>query len=901
MSTESLSPGQIKHAEKKAVPKFASFNPNPPFNLQVQESNSSEAVELLPKKHADAPDTSVARPKAQKQTSGRHYPWGHSGGGKANPHVGSEPAGSDRGPGESRPKSFVVDRLGDPNNLHFGAAHRSTTASYSRIGAGNVVGSHTSQKIDRAASTDKGLVLSDTAHGLPKKRDKHARWRLHQEGAREFKIKPQEGHDAGIDLAADYVSLETAQRAKRRRGDYGVPVDHVSYSDDDVTHYRSIEGKAKFENEPADRDLKYNSDTSSSQDVMGRRLLTLDDSTQEERAQLSRKVDAEPTSFEAWINLIDHQDKVLGLDENLRKTRRTNAERCSNAKIKLSMFEKALEKVQDSQGREVLLLGMMQEAATIWGIDKISSGWKSILRQNPHSLRLWTKYLDFMQASFTYFRFGEVQSVYLECLELINGARISGEGSSDEPDNLFDVQMYVVLRMTLFMRESGFAEHATAAWQALLEIVFFKPIIGPVSDASDRDRGGSSPKDTVSMFETFWDSEVPRIGEEGAQGWASFPQKHGEPPRPTSGTGDDAAYGEDRWHSWLASERRRTLLSRHPARAIDDDVGEDDPYRIVLFSDIRPFLIDPPSLADRQLILDAFNVFCCLPPVAAQGPDSRSRVWGRDPFLRNDALRLNGKLQRSWKLHRPTTHQSSEERDGIDEDDARSHSGTQDPFQFPVRDYQVSSDTLFAEQQWFGAFDAWQEQCLGDGGPVEVAWVLRTLKSLVGVGAGEETLAVYLLALELRTSPGTVRKSAKNMLRGRPFSVRLYNAYALVEYRLADSQKGQGVIITSINMGKKLDEVCRRDSILLWRTWIWETLVRHFSEFLLILLFTPQNKFLYMVMLTRKSARGRVRRRKLWCGCWQLETKRSECPFPNSTGQVIWVRSSRLCCFERKG
>ena len=827
-----------KHVDKRAIPRFASFKPSTTSNIQSQETSVSESNDRLPKSCDDAPDESVSRSKSHGQTRGRHHPRGQherSLKSQVNRHVGSKPAGQDPGPGENIPKSFIVDLLGDSNNLNFGTLHRYTTASYLRFGTGNVVGSSMNQRIDRAASTEKGLVLSDHTHGSAKKRDKHARWRLVQEGVRELKIKPRERHDPAIDSAADYVFLETSQRAKRRRGDDGSPVGGVSSSDGDDTHYRSVDGKAKPKKEPADQDLKYNSDTSSHQDIAGR---SLDESAQRKRAQLFRRTEIEPTNFEAWISMINHQDNMLGRGQNSQKTRLTNAERRSNAEIKFSMFEKALEKVKDPEGREILLLGMTQEVSRIRGIDKTSSCWKSILQQDPQSLRLWTEFLDFMQTNFTHFKFEEVQGVYLDCLNLTRGAITSGEISLDESNKVLDIQIYVVLRMTLFMRESGFTEHATAAWQALLEFVFFKPII---VEASDHGKDGSSHEATVSLFEKFWDSEVPRIGEEGAEGWASFSRKQGEPPQPRTETADDLEDSKGHWKSWIASERRHSLLSRNPARTIDD-IEENDPYRIILFSDIRPFLIDPPSLAGQQLILDAFSAFCYLPPFGAEGPDSRLRVWGRDCFLRNDALRLNGKLEDSWKLHFPKQTGSSEEQDSIDKGGIRLRSGAQDPFQFPVRDYQVSSDSLFAEKQWFSAFDTWQDQCSGDGGPVEVACVLRSLKSLISIGAGGEAIAIYVLALELRTSPGTVRKTAKNLLRKRPFSVRLYNAYALIEYRLANIKKGEGILTTSINMGKKLDEVSQRDSILLWRTWIWETLSANSAQEALVRLLAMGNE-----------------------------------------------------------
>ena len=821
MPIESISPCQnpdAKHAEKRAIPRFASFKPNTPPEIRSQGPKSSERIQSLPKDYDNSQHESRLEP--YDPNLGQHHPRGHHRTRlKRAPdsRTQSESTRQDPKIRENTSNSFIVDRRGDVNSLQFGALHATTL--YVRYGAGNVVGVPPNQKIDRAISTDRALVLSNDTHGLPSNRDRHARWKLDRQGARELKIKPRKKQNLSVGSApvvADHIPLKDAQRAKRRRGDNASLVGFVSSSDENDTHYRSVKGKAKPKKEPADQDVKYNSDTSSSQDIAGSRPLAIDEMAGRKHVQLSRRVDAEPTNLEAWTRLISHQDSMLGLGHDSTRTSYTYAERRSIAEIKLAIFEKALQKIKDSQGRESLLLGMMQEATRIWERDKISSRWKSILKQNSQSLRLWTKYLDFMQTSFN-FRFEEVRSAYLYCLDIIHGARSSEMISSDERNKVFEIQIYVVLRMALFMRESGFAEHATAAWQALLEYVFFRPVI---FQNGERAEDKLFDEATVSVFEQFWDSEVPRIGEEGAGGWASFFQRQGRPPQPRTEPAHGLDHSKNHWKLWLASERRQNLLSRTPARTTDD-IEVNDPYRIILFSDIRPFLIDPPSPAGQQLILDAFIAFCCLPPFAADGPISCSRVWRRDCFLHNEALRLSSKLQVLWNLRSPEKYQSSEEQGSTD---ARLHWGTQDPFLSPVRDYQVSPDSLFAGNHWFSAFDTCQEQCFAEGGPVEAAWVLRALRPLIDNCIEGEAVALYVLALELQISPETVKRTAKTILRKRPFSIRLYNAYALIEYRLAGIKSGEGIITTSIKMGKKLDEVFQRDIILLWRTWIWETL-----------------------------------------------------------------------------
>lgn len=70
-----------------------------------------------------------------------------------------------------------------------------------------------------------------------------------------------------------------------------------------------------------------------------------------------------------------------------------------------------------------------------------------------------------------------------------------------------------------------------------------------------------------------------------------------------------------------------------------DEVVEDDPYRVIMFSDIEDFLITLPTQADdlRKLCVDAFLLFCRLPPIATHDSET-SRKWTNDTFLRDELL-----------------------------------------------------------------------------------------------------------------------------------------------------------------------------------------------------------------------------------------------------------------------
>ena len=714
---------------------------------------------------------------------------------------------------------YVVDREGDPDNLIFGTLHRCATPSYFRIGAGCVVGSTWNQMIDRAVSNEKGLVLSNEQHCQPRKGDKNAFRRVGKKRIREWKIKSVASQVPELEAVAEFISLESSPWTNRGRENGRSASDSSAFSSGDDEHYRSVEGKAKLRAEPDDQDLVYGSETSSPSDNGDSRASKLDEFVQKKRIELARKVDAEPTNCDAWVNLISYQDDMLGLNRSSKKSNFTNAERKSVADVKLSMYEKALGSVEDPEAQETLLLGMMEEAGKVLDSQKLSSKWKGTLESNPGYLSLWTKYLDFKQTTFVSFRYEEVQNSYLDCLSLLWHARGVAKSPNAEQVRLYKIQVYVLLRSTVFMKESGFTELAIAAWQALLEYEFFRPLH---LQSHEHKEGCHSRQDTVSVFEEFWDSEVPRIGENGAEGWASFYQKPGESPKPRTEAVGTVEDGKEFWGSWIVSELEHGLLSRLPARTTDD-VEENDPYRVILFSDVRPFLIDSPSVIVRQTLLDAFLIFCHLPPCTADDAHSRTRHWWREGFLRNDVLYANDKASTLWDFYADKSQTNSTEADPVHSDVPLLRGNTL--FGFPLPDFQISSDCLFAAiGSWFSAFGTWHNVAFRHRGPLQVDWVLGSVKALVFTAVGGDHLAEYCLALELCLSPRTVKKTARNFLKKHPSSLRLYNAYALIEHRLGNASKGENVIITSISMSKQLDEVARRDSVLLWRTWIWELL-----------------------------------------------------------------------------
>jgi hypothetical protein len=611
------------------------------------------------------------------------------------------------------------------------------------------------------------------------------------QAGKETRIKPIISTSDPFDtIQADFVPLG-GNESRLQRADLN------SSSDDDSLHYRSIHGKAKPSNVPQDPDLEFREASAGSE--MDRRKESTNDILLK-NITFSKRAEAEPASGEAWQALIAHQDEMLLLHSAKRKP--TTAERLSNADIKLTMYEKALLKVEDALWKERLTLGMMEEAGQLWDTEKLASRWQMILKENPSCLTLWNKYIDFEQTSLSSFRFHDLQRAFARCLQLLQDI------PNGDPNGIFlSVQLYLILRFTVCMRDSGFPEQSVAIWQGLLEFNICRP-----TTANQQAEPSVLRKQLLDDFEAFWDSEVPRIGEEGSAGWVAYVPSQGQPPKPRVDKPLPQGTTESLLQSWSQYETAGYFQGRHPARTIDD-TGEDDPYRVVLFSDIKDYLLSLPS-PNHQALITAFLAFCGLPPPEDTPPEFL--VWWKDPFVRScglhpfeTALKQLSSSSGAANLQHMEAH--SEPKDNVP--------GSTITFCVPTR------DLFFAKPgSWLSAFDEWTRRTADNTAPVDANWTLRVVRGLVRFDMKNNNLAEYLIALELHANIETGKKSAKFLVKRRSSHLRFYCAYAIAEFRLGRSNSANNVLTTAINMSKSLDTEAQKETILLWQTLVWENL-----------------------------------------------------------------------------
>ncbi|CAG8732417.1 11367_t:CDS:2, partial [Acaulospora colombiana] len=146
-----------------------------------------------------------------------------------------------------------------------------------------------------------------------------------------------------------------------------------------------------------------------------------------------------------------------------------------------------------------------------------------------------------------------------------------------------------------------FLEQAYAIFQAQLELSDFCPKILTNLPLNDR----------IERLEEFWESEVPRIGEKNAAGWAVWEQR-GRPEaeeEPLDSLRDLVGFSisDDPYQRWYRRESACDLIGALSTRSFNED--QDDPFTTILFNDIREFLSDIRSDNARNYLRLAFLSF----------------------------------------------------------------------------------------------------------------------------------------------------------------------------------------------------------------------------------------------------------------------------------------------------
>lgn len=764
--------------KKAAVPRFASFKPK-------AESASKSPPPQPDKAHGRrAVDREDHEPRRSRHTKPRHSqprrhdrqrsrsPERHA----PNPAVREEPL-------------YMVDKRGDPLIVRYGSNDRSRVPTYRRSGAGRVMGAEGRLRFLRDGPKELFSLGDKFGEGPSAFRDRNILYKASRRKTRVFRLRsePDQKQTQPLEDELDFVPLSDARKPQDPKEDsYPIP-------EGDEPNYRSIQGKAKAR-DFVDSDLE--SADSSGSDAEAEADPT--NPTKQRAIELSRQVKDHPEDVEAWLELVDLQEDLLRLSEDARQGR-TSDEVKGLASIRVSLLEEAMSHVQKSD-HERLFLRLMREGSRVWSSKTTAKRWADVGLKNS-SYALWEAHLDYELSNMSTFTYGGVKKMHVERLQClkerlsqsIRTAQTSYQDQTLEEicqshsdisnglASIFQEFVYVFLRATCFIRDAGYSELAVAAWQAMLELTFARPVEDPDTD----------PAEIMASFKDFWESEVPRIGEDGAKGWRHFTEAEELADLPEGKTVADPTHPDTRdvYKTWAAVEfqsRRRAAL---PARTLDEGT-EDDPFRVVMFADLEPLLFYIPLVVVeiakvKVSLVDGFLLFCQLPAASAGTGDFIQSIR-EDPFVYRESARLE---------------RGDSERHSDPED------GTRRPPRFsePGRRFMGATDVMFSDSHWFGFFNR-------DVSP-EKDLALAAMMQLA-TSFGYELVTEYSLALAYNKTPMAVRKAAKALLKKWPNNTSLYNGYAVAEWRNGNLDTARTVLLSATSQDIQEKE-------RLWTTWAW--------------------------------------------------------------------------------
>ena len=730
---------------RTAVPKFGSFRPKAtPSSSYSKEATDKDRPSSRHRDRSPSHDRHRNRTSDRKRSGEhhRHHRSDHQDRGHG--HLSSSrkqrsPSSEVKQDKFEESDLFIVDRRGDAKNVEFGSLHRYSIPAYHRPGAG---------------------AVKTSAEGRSKRTDRLLTAKSRELEPRSLRLVFQADTSIAAGEEEDFIPFRPSLKRKRA-SESPRPEGHG-------VGYRAIGDSLEAKDQPEDEDLEYASDSDAGEDpaeLEARRV----------NAELNKKVKDDPSNLDAWAALIDHQTNLVRPGAEVAGL--TNSEKRTLADIRLSIYDRALKHItRGKPGHEKLVLARLRECALIWESSKLFTAWNKILKENPNSTLLWTKYLDFVQTNQIHFRYENCKAAYIRCFKILDDAW--RKAPPIERKDIATAKIYVLLRFTAFVRDAGYEELAYAVWQVILEYHFFKP------------PNLSGIEAELEALENFWESDVPRIGEEGAPAWDRFKggdDGHVRNSIPLS-TGSIDPKQPFASFSGLESEHLGTLLL--PA-ATDDDSGTNDPFRFVMFSDLREVLECLLGHLPKSQLINGFLCFIGLPLLQGDDGSNAPEVsWRIDPFLSSSLLRHEREAECTAAL--------------LPEDCRHQNERT-------------TTCSLF-----HGAFQEFNREKANsnDNGVSIFRFVDRGLDKLVSRQSDNDLLAEYYLAFKLEVFPEDVSRTAKRLLKNKPSSLRLYNAYALIEIRLGRLSKAEEVWSAALSMVPSLAEEAKDDAILVWHSWV---------------------------------------------------------------------------------
>nr|XP_031858056.1 uncharacterized protein CI109_006498 [Kwoniella shandongensis]KAA5525128.1 hypothetical protein CI109_006498 [Kwoniella shandongensis] len=707
--------------------------------------------------------------------------------------MGKPKAGYDEPPDPS-PKAFFTDTAGDRDILRYGVTSSTSVPRYYRDGKNRILGlSERLRIVDGRERTQKGVEVAPMGRPyIPRYSSRQAQPSAAQH-LRRILVQPSDT-SASFDPSSRFISFDIRPPHDEANGPSYRSISHAQQEDDD--------------------------DLAALQSVVGN-YSTLEEEVRRQTAKIERHLRDNPNDTDVWIEysklhlrLSSEAERTIGLvDPAKLPTTRARAE------VTLSILSRALDATEENGWSTKLHLAYLHAAEAFWPAEKVTGRWKNVLRElgerggkeiEEGMMEVWLGYIAWREGQ----GFGkaegksggvdEVVDVYIDCLTKLQSGSTEGDDLQAKEENL----VYLFLRACLFLKQAGFGERAFAAFQGLMEVTYFKPDhLRRQPSLSGRATWFESVQ---SEFEAFWDTEAPRIGDSGARGWRNHTAVSSPSPKPDHSLHHNSS---DPFEQWLETENHAEMTYALPGRVTDlDSATEDDPYHVVLFGDIQPFLFPIFTPEVRLQLIYAFLTFLGLPYTPPGVPSTAPA--GNDPHLRW-MLMYNDMARRSyWPKKEGRTKIAWQTVGGEPMEPERSR-GLDNPFQCPTKCWLQDRGTMFGRQgSWFKDLEAMDLSMLDTN-------VVRNVFTLLRPLVPDPSFTLASFAFEAAVSPKGAVKAAKGILANDRDNLLLWDGYARLERQRGNVPAARTVYVMALQAARaaRLGATKTEDEMDLWTGW----------------------------------------------------------------------------------
>ncbi|ORX41457.1 hypothetical protein BCR36DRAFT_588024 [Piromyces finnis] len=614
--------------------------------------------------------------------------------------------------------------------------------------------------------------------------------------------KRYEGWIVGL---PSYISVEFIKSSKdkytkqavmlkqyRERHDY-----YKSLIPKDSTYIKSAISNEKENHQPYDEEFIPLKTEENEKIVIETEDLIIDEKHKEylnKTREFNEKLEKDPKNVKLWFDYIGFQD--INYDVNIKKTSVKNS---INEK-KISIFEKALKEIPDD---ESLIKEYMKCCQISWDSIKVLSKWDQILKQHPRSCGLWIEYLNYRQSDFSSFTVNSCIEEYGKCISVLSREKeyVVDLGLSKTIENTL---IYCFVRLCDLLSKSGYYEKAISLYQAMIEITFFCPSI----------LKNQSFKVKIQELEVFWENEYPRFGEEKSKGWNNvyLNEEEGEEEETYEDEKIPNIKTENQYEKWGLIELFMEYNHTFPLRPLKQGINEDnidDPFRVVVFDDIRPFLfeINIPELKPLLFIyfLSLFNIHL-IPNIS-----TKESILGKDQFLQTISIpSFSSQLKTKMIIDRKIDQELFQTYPLIDNiTPTQQDSSIENKLNiFPLKNFPLLPDTIYSNGSWFGLITKEDSQVINDKFDIIIRNILNQITDNINISLNSKSFLLWYIASHSYKSS---KKIAKHLLKIDSSNIKLWCTFAQIELSFNHINEARKIYKNIIKMKYSLGNIDKYD------------------------------------------------------------------------------------------